>query len=255
MFTLVAAPLEDPLPVVEEIIGRRNDDECQEKRGQESADDRDPHRRAGFGSLSDAEGNRQHPENHREGRHQDRPEPDRSGLEDRLPPGNAPPPEDIRIVDEQNRIFLHKPHQQDKADEAEDIQRISGDQQRTERPDKGERHRQKNREGVNETLELGGQDHVGHDDPEDQGEHQVLERFAHRFRHPLVLGKVVGGKDAAGDVVELFDRLPHGLPLEAGEEGDRPLPVDPVDDARPAPLQDADEVPELHEPAVPRPDI
>ena len=59
-----------------------------------------------------------HPEDHRKGRHQDRPEPDRSGLEDRLPPGDPPFPQDVRVIDEQDRVLLHQPHQEDEADES-----------------------------------------------------------------------------------------------------------------------------------------
>ena len=52
-----------------------------------------------------------------------------------------------------------------------------------------------------------------------------------------------------------FHRLSQRLPFEAGEEGDRPLAVDAVDDARTAPLLDPDEVTEFDQSPVTRPDV
>ena len=68
----------------EEQVGNRHDDQRQERGREQAADRRNRDRRAEFAAFAGAERRRQHAEDHRHGRHHDRPQPDGPGLEERV---------------------------------------------------------------------------------------------------------------------------------------------------------------------------
>src|SRR5438046_2673897 len=75
---------ERPPPLIENLISGWDNQQRQKRRGDHTADHRDAEGSAELRALTAAERDRNHPGDERERRHQDRPQPDRARLDQRL---------------------------------------------------------------------------------------------------------------------------------------------------------------------------
>ena len=184
-------PAEQPRRhIVEQRVDDRDDDQREQRRGDEAADDGAGHRRPELGALAEGEEQRQHAEDHRGRRHQDRAEPRPSRRDDRRPAVHAAPAEDLRVVDQQDGVLGDEAHQHDEADERHDVDRVAGEHECARHTDNRQGQREHDRQRVDERLELRRQDQVDEDDGEQEGFTEVAERLVHHLRvaalHDLV---------------------------------------------------------------------
>ena len=102
--------------VVQQRVEHRDHEQRQQRRRDQPADHRVRHRGSLLGPFTDREGQRQHAENHRRRRHDDRTEPDARRREDRLSPVRARLTLLVHEVDHQDAVLGHETHQHDDAD-------------------------------------------------------------------------------------------------------------------------------------------
>src|SRR5690606_20140445 len=83
----------------------------------------------------------------------------------------------VRELDEQNRVFLHDAHEKKQPDHRVEVQGLSEYPEGEERARNGERKRHQHRDRIDEAVELGTEDHVRDDDPEEERHDEGSERF------------------------------------------------------------------------------
>ena len=121
-------PGEGSTPFIKYLVPGRDYEQRQERRRDHAADHRDAQRSAELRALAAAERNWNHARDERERRHQDRPQTDRAGFDQRLTkrlPVLLPGP--LREIDEQNRVLRDDAHQHHHADQCHDVDRVAGD--------------------------------------------------------------------------------------------------------------------------------
>ncbi len=131
-------------------------------------------------------------------RHDDRAQPGRRGLEQRINDALALPPELLRVVQDQDRVVHDDAHQHDDGHHAEDVDRRPSQEQRERYADGAERHGDHDGHRVYVRLQQHGQQHVGQDDSEEER----LEHFGHGF---LI------GFELPGDLVRVPGRQTHAV--------------------------------------------
>ncbi len=148
------------------------------------------------------------------------------------------------MVDLQDRVLLHHAEEDEDTERGVEVERIAGVPER----EKGKGHRQRqgeqDRQGVDQALELGGEDHVH----EDEGEEEDPEELGER---PLQLARAPGnGGGVAGRQPHLRHRAPQGSDAvgltKAGEhhgtETNLALPIGAVDAGGGVPRGDLHEI-------------
>ena len=125
--------------------------------------------------LPSAERERQHAQNGRAGRHQDRAQTGRAGGQHRLIALQSRAPQLVGVVDQQDAVLDDDADQQQQADERGQAEGAPGQEQRQHDADGGERHRHQNRQRIDERLELRGEQHIDQRDRHADGEAQTGE--------------------------------------------------------------------------------
>ena len=157
-----------------------------------------------------------------ESRHQDRPEPQKAGLIDRL--ARRKPFRALgvkREVDHHDRVLLHDADQQDDADDRDDIEFMARSHQGEERADAGGRQSREDRDRMNEAL-VENTEHDIHRDHRGDDQEKLIGRRRAESRG----GALEGGDEAIGKPDRLpgiFDRPYGGAERDARSdiEGDR----------------------------------
>src|SRR5665213_1381488 len=228
-------------------------------RGERDVDDRDQHQgeQQRAGQAADHDGaerafrlragierqrERQHPGDHRGGRHDDRAEAFARGFADRGDAAETFVAAPVREIDQQDPVLRHQPDQQHRADQREQVQRLAGERERTQRAD--DRHGDREHDDERRAVAVVERDHqqVDQHDREQQRDRHPLHR-----RADLLLVAARGRCDGDGrrqlqrgeparEVVLDVRELRAGREISAG-----------VDDARPVDAHDHRRRRRLHE--------
>ena len=133
-------------------------------------------------------------------------------------------------VEQQDGVLGHQPHQHDHADEAHQVQRAAGDQQRQHHADQRQRQRQHHRQRRGEAAELHHQDEVHQRDAADQRDAHRDERLhaghrSQRQHRPARQADAEAQQQLRGNVGQdarrpLPDRFSDGGARAVGEQGE-----------------------------------
>ena len=155
-----------------EAVGAGDDEKGEEGRDDDAADDGDGHRNAALRAGAEREGRagRRRPAWRgrvmRIGRRRTGP-----GGEDGIAHGVAvDEAAGVAEFHQKDGVFLHDAHEEHEADEAVEIDRLSGEEEREEGAADAEGKREQYRERMNEAVELRGEDHVRDDDAKPERE-------------------------------------------------------------------------------------
>ena len=187
-----------------EVVETRDDEEGEEGGNGDAADDDDGHGDADFGSGADAERGDNGGGDGGGGGHDDGAKADGASDEDGFAAGLA-----ILVAllveefDEEDGILQGDAHEDDDADEAVKVERVVGDEEGEEGTGEREGKRDHHGDGMDEAVELDGENHVGNDEAEDEGEDEILEG----------LDDVLGGTDL-GEAVAVGEGVLGGLARE-----------------------------------------
>ncbi len=148
-------------------------------------------------------------------RHDDRPEPQESGLRDRVLGLLLVAALGVeREVDHHDRVLLDDADEKNDADERDDREVVAAEDEREEGPDARGRERREDRDGVDRALVQDAEEDVDRHERRENEERRVRERRAERPRGPLE-----SRLDALGQA-ELLSRLLDG-PHRPSERGVR----------------------------------
>ena len=167
----------------------------------------------------EGQGQGQHAEDHGQGGHHDRAQPGPAGGDDGLPALQTPGPQHLGVVHQQDGVLGDQAHQHDEADQGHDVDRVPGQQQHAGHADDGQGQGEHDGQGVDEGLELGGQDQVDEDDGQDQGLGHVAEGFLHLFGFtgkddPVARGH---GQARSAAFLTVWTAVPRGSPSRLAE--------------------------------------
>ena len=160
--------------IVEQRVGDRRDDECQQQRERLTAEDHVADGVIGAGADPAGHDERDHAGDESERRHENWSQTIAAGLHDRVVGGHSGLLELVRVVDLQNRVLLDDAEQHQEAKGREDVQRLPEDDDRQQREGQGQRQRQQDRDRVQPRFELCRQDEIHEDEREDEGGHEIL---------------------------------------------------------------------------------
>jgi len=181
-------------------------------------------------ALGQRKGQWQHAKNHGQRGHQDRAQPyfgchqqGSAALHAVLAGAN-------RKVDQQNGVLGHQAHQHHDADDGEHRQRRAEHQQRQHHANQGQWQRCHQCQGLEETLELTGQNHVDEDDGQHQRGDRVVKGFGHVFGRAAHLVAVAGRKaDAAQRGLDAIGYLADRALIDIAADGDLARHVASID--------------------------
>ena len=106
-------------------------------------------------------------------------------------------PELVDKIDLDDGVVDDEPDEDDHADDGHDVERLSAETEGDERPGRAHGQGQHDQERMEEGLELGGHDHVGQEDGQNEREEQAPERLAHLLLLPAEHDPVAFGQRAA----------------------------------------------------------
>ena len=161
---------------------------------------------------ADAERQREHAEDRRDGGHQDRAQADAAGLEQRLALGHAGDSHLVDGIDEHDAVVDDDAHQHQEADHRDDGEVHAGQQQRDQAAGKRQRNREQHDERRLERLEL--RHHNQEDQHQRDGHHEY--HVAHDFvdglvlageRNFIALGRLVGVERSLDGVADVAERI------------------------------------------------
>jgi hypothetical protein len=114
-----------------------------------------------------------------------------------------PPAELIGVLDDQDGVLGHQPDQHDESDLGEDVEALLEHEERYERPHHRQGHGQENGDGVDEALELGGQDQIDEHHGEEEEEIELGAGGPELQRLPGELVLDPGGEIGGGDPIQV----------------------------------------------------
>ena len=175
--------------------------------------------------MPDAKQHRQRAEHRRQRRHQDRPEAEKRGLEDRLLRRLAVLALGFEgEVDDHDRVLLDDADQQHDADDADHVEILAGDHQREQRADAGRGQRRKDRHRMDVAFVQHAQHDIDGDKRRDQQEHLARKRILESLRRTLEAMLVIDGGRCTDEIalVDLVDRrAERGVLGQVERYGDR----------------------------------
>mmetsp|Transcript_102145 Transcript_102145/g.284566 ORF Transcript_102145/g.284566 Transcript_102145/m.284566 type:complete len:534 (+) Transcript_102145:345-1946(+) len=188
-----------------------HDDQGQQGRGDDATDDGAAHRRLDLAAVVERDRHRQHAEDHRGRRHDDRAHPDQPGLAQRLGHRGARLAGMVGKVHQQDGVLRDEAHQHHEADHREHIERRAPQQQGQHHTDQRQRQAGHDGDGLQEAAELAGQHDVDEDHRQAHRREQAVEGLG-----LLLAGAIDLEADARRQLRALDELLHLGVHIAAG---------------------------------------
>ena len=208
------------------VVKTGYDQQRQHRAGDGATDDGHRHRPVKLAAFTHTNGHRQHAGDQRKGGHQNRSQAHSAGGHQGFFTIDALFLEHPGSVEQQDGVLGHQAHQHDHANEAHQVQRASGGQQRQHHADQAQRQRHHHGQGCRKTAEL-------HDQNQVHQRNARHQRNAHLLEHLLLVTRGTGQFQpvtrrvihGAGDLQCVSGDLARRTPLHIGRHADGSLAV------------------------------
>src|SRR5579871_899379 len=205
------------LSPINQQISRRHDEDGKKNRRSQPADDGAGHGGVLLAALTELHGHRKHSDDGGERRHEDGPQADAAGRNDRVGDREALFFEFVREVDDQNAVRVGDSDQHQHAHQRHDIQGGMGKRQNDEHADEAHGNREHDEQRIDKRSELGDQNQKEEDERNPEADGETLKGGVHALNHAAQIDSDVrrqasianGALDRAGELPEILAGWSH----------------------------------------------